>query len=163
MSMENHNAERRQNWRTPPWIIQGLGPFDLDVAADPDNAVAPRFYTEADDGLSQPWDAERVWCNPPFAKPFPWLRAAWLGVCARRFRRAYVLLPAGVGTGWFAYAADVSSVFFFEKRVRFCLPDGTEGPSPPTGHILCRFGPEPNGFRPLLLNKQNIHLVRGTE
>jgi hypothetical protein len=44
--------------------------IDLDPAscayANETFIKAARFYSEEDDGLSQPWDAERLWCNPPY-------------------------------------------------------------------------------------------------
>jgi hypothetical protein len=52
---------------TPKWIIDAIGPFDLDpAAADPRPwDCAQHNYTAADDGLSQPWHG-RVFLNPPF-------------------------------------------------------------------------------------------------
>ncbi|MFT7578388.1 MAG: phage N-6-adenine-methyltransferase [Myxococcota bacterium] len=59
----------RQDWGTAPAFVGGVsswfGAFDLDVAAGDHNAKAPRWYTEADDGLSQPWLGS-WWCNPPW-------------------------------------------------------------------------------------------------
>lgn len=45
------------DWLTPRWIVDALGPFDLDVAAseaDPFRC-APRGFTWRDDGLTTPW------------------------------------------------------------------------------------------------------------
>lgn len=44
---------------TPDWLVadfaEEFGPFDLDVAANADNAKAARFFDLAQDGLNQPW------------------------------------------------------------------------------------------------------------
>ena len=54
-------------WATPPEVYEPLNRefgFTLDVAATPDNAKCPRYYTREDDGLAQPWDGV-CWMNPP--------------------------------------------------------------------------------------------------
>lgn len=38
--------------------------FDLDVCALPENAKCPKFFSPAQDGLSQRW-VGRCWMNPP--------------------------------------------------------------------------------------------------
>ena len=58
------------------WLLRDvLGDFTLDVCASPENAKAPKFYTEEDDGLAQPWHG-KVWCNPPFSMKKEFLRCA---------------------------------------------------------------------------------------
>ena len=63
-------------WYTPRSLFDQLDiEFDLDPASCPPelSAVpAARFYTVEDDGLSLPWEG-RVWMNPPFSKPTPWV------------------------------------------------------------------------------------------
>lgn len=51
--------------------------FTLDVAASAENAKCPKFFTAEDNGLTQPWTNERVWCNPPYSHIEPWLIKAW--------------------------------------------------------------------------------------
>ena len=59
-----------------------FGGFTLDAAAAEHNAKCERYYTRADDGLSQPWSG-RVWCNPPYSRVpgvsdlGSWVRKAW--------------------------------------------------------------------------------------
>ena len=61
---------------TPKSLFDQLGiRFDLDPASCPPELSAvpsDRFYTVADDGLSLPWDG-RVWLNPPYSNPTPWV------------------------------------------------------------------------------------------
>jgi hypothetical protein len=60
-------------WLTPPHIIEALGgreSFDLDPCAPPDSPLptALACWTEADNGLIQPW-VGRVFLNPPYERP----------------------------------------------------------------------------------------------
>lgn len=57
--------------------LSTIGPFTLDVAAAPHNAKCARYFTIHDDGLRQPWDGERVWCNPPYSNIGAWVEKAW--------------------------------------------------------------------------------------
>ena len=72
------NAETTSNDHyTPKWVFDLLDvTFDLDVAA-PVGGVpwipALQSYSQADDGLVQPWHG-LVWCNPPFSDILPWVR-----------------------------------------------------------------------------------------
>src|SRR5262249_44020432 len=62
-------SSSRDDYHTPWPLFQRLeakyGPFDLDAAALPENAKVARFFTPADDGLSQPFYG-RVFLNPPY-------------------------------------------------------------------------------------------------
>lgn len=67
---------------TPPEVFGPLNErfaFTIDAAAAPHNTKCPRYWTEADDGLAQPWAGERVWLNPPHSFPnLPaWVAKAW--------------------------------------------------------------------------------------
>jgi len=50
--------------------------FTVDVAATPENAKLPRFYTIDDNGLERDWIGERVYCNPPYSQIRPWVEKA---------------------------------------------------------------------------------------
>lgn len=66
-------AQSGQNdWRTPRKFLEAarrvLGAIDVDPASGPEaneTVQAAKFYTEADNGLQQPWKG-RVWLNPPY-------------------------------------------------------------------------------------------------
>jgi hypothetical protein len=69
----------KDEWLTPPEIIDALGIFDLDPCAPVCRPwiTAAKHYTVVDDGLAQEW-AGRVWCNPPYGLE----AAAWLAKLA---------------------------------------------------------------------------------
>jgi hypothetical protein len=64
------------DWYTPEWIFETLGlKFDVDVASPPGGVSwipATTYLTMADDGLSVNWTG-RVWMNPPYSNPKPWV------------------------------------------------------------------------------------------
>ena len=67
---------QKDEWLTPPEILNKLGEFDLDpchpiLAPWP---IATKFYSINDDGLNQNWSG-RVWLNPPYGLAASlWLR-----------------------------------------------------------------------------------------
>lgn len=65
------------DYYTPESVFDALGlRFDLDVCAPPGGipwVPADRYYSMADDGLSQAWEG-RVWMNPPYSQVTPWVR-----------------------------------------------------------------------------------------
>ena len=72
---KDHKLEKSDEHYTPKWLFDHMGiSFDLDVAAPIGGSYVPtdKYYTEQDDGLSQDWSG-KVWMNPPFSKPSPWV------------------------------------------------------------------------------------------
>jgi hypothetical protein len=61
---------------TPKWVFDLLEvEFDIDVASPPGGVAyikAKKYYTQAEDGLIQPWSG-LVWCNPPYSNIAPWI------------------------------------------------------------------------------------------
>jgi hypothetical protein len=113
------------DWYTPKFIFDALQlTFDIDVAAPPggiDWIPAKRFYTMADDGLSQPWDG-LVWCNPPFSKLTPWVD---------RFiehGNGVLLTPFG-RSKWLDRIWDSNATILnLPTTMRWLKPDGTQHP-----------------------------------
>jgi hypothetical protein len=141
MTLGSHQAcvGKTQIHITPRWIIERLGPFDLDpAAADPRPwDCARRNYTETDNGLTQPWFG-RVWLNPPFDR---YAVSAWIRKLAQH-GRGTTLLHARTEAEWFEPIWDsAAAILFMADRIKFCRPDGSEQPAnsgaPP---VLVAFG-----------------------
>jgi hypothetical protein len=64
------------DYYTPRAVFDAMGlTFDIDVCAPPGGIEwipAKRYFTQEDDGLLQPWEG-RVWMNPPYSAPAPWI------------------------------------------------------------------------------------------
>lgn len=117
-------------WATPQGLFDTLHArfgFTLDVAADDSNAKCPRYFTQKEDGLVQPWREEDgspavVWCNPPYGRGIAdWVRKARL---AALYDDATVVLlvPARTDTAWFhdqVLGCDQASVEFIRGRLKF--------------------------------------------
>jgi phage N-6-adenine-methyltransferase len=121
-------------WATPWPLVREFeaefGSFDLDPAAESHTAKAPRFYTIEDDGLGRPWFG-RVWLNPPYSKPRPWLERAHAATSTGEANLVVALLPASIDTRWFHEAVlPHASLRFVRGRVRFLGWEGTPIPSP---------------------------------
>jgi hypothetical protein len=80
MSGHHSRISLKDEWLTPPSIIEALGPFDIDPCAPLTSErpwpTATEHYTIEDDGLDPalPWIG-RVWLNPPYGDATgDWLR-----------------------------------------------------------------------------------------
>lgn len=120
--------------------------FTVDVAASSDNAKCRKFWTKSDDGLTQSWVGERVYCNPPYSHIRPWVAKAW----AERLADLIVLLlPANrTEQSWWQKGIEpfrdrpgsVLTTEFLHGRLRFLKAGQKEiGPNerPPFGCVLC--------------------------
>lgn len=68
-------AKESDEYYTPKILFDLLGvTFDLDPASPPGGSNVPchKYYTQADNGLVQPWHG-LVWMNPPFSHATPWV------------------------------------------------------------------------------------------
>jgi hypothetical protein len=122
---------------TPKWIFDAMGlEFDIDVASPPGGVPwipKKRYFTRADDGLTQTWEG-RIWCNPPFSKPGPWVD--------RMLEHGNGVLLACVSKSqWMDRLWSSSCAFvMLPSMLKFERPDGSSGISWPT--FVAAFGPE---------------------
>ena len=139
MGFQHDKTIGAEAWLTPPWIIEALGPFDLDPCAAPEPRpwpTAARHFTEKEDGLALPWEG-RVWLNPPYGQK----TGLWLARLAKH-GRGTALVFARTDTAWFhEIAREASALLFIRGRLRFHLPDGaTAKSSAGAPSLLIAFG-----------------------
>lgn len=136
-SFERGN-NRTDEWYTPRWIIDSLGPFDLDPCAPSERFyTARRCYTEQMDGLKQQWSG-RIWLNPPYRNP-----------CVGQFVKR--LAQHGNGIALIFNRMDTalwhnvifptaSAIRILRGRLRFIAHNGNEGECAGCGSVLIAFG-----------------------
>lgn len=109
-----------QSWITPRWIIDALGPFDLDPCA-----AAPRPWDCAEKnwtchGLQICWEG-RVWLNPPFDR---YEVGKWIKRMAEH-GSGIALLHARTEAEWFEPIwKKARAILFLADRLYFHYPDG---------------------------------------
>lgn len=136
-----HNAVvSSDEWYTPRWIIDELGPFDTDPCAplEPPYPIAPLTYNIEEDGLKHPWRGV-VWMNPPYS------RAPLRKFCEKMAAHdnGIALLKNQVDNLLFQEVIfpTAKSMIFMRRRVKFLRPDGRSG-SPFFGSCLVAWGEE---------------------
>ena len=135
------NADNKSvDWYTPPWVFERMGmTFDL-APCQPAMRLpwipALSRYTEADDGLAQPWIGN-VWLNPPYGKH--------TGVWLKRMhehRCGISLVFARTDCAWFHnYVAKADAILFLKGRIKFVDGLGaTDGTGAGSGSMLIAWG-----------------------
>lgn len=124
--MGGHQSAKmdKDEWLTPPAIIQALGDFDLDPCAPVWRPwrTAAKHYTIEDNGLYQPWEGS-VWLNPPYGGPStvgPWMRRM------ARHNNGVALIFARTETELFFETvwSRATACLFLLGRLHFCHGDG---------------------------------------
>lgn len=133
----------KDEWLTPQWITDYLGPFDLDPCSPckPPWQVARSSMCICDDGLLQPWDDDKfAWCNPPYGKQ----TFVWLDKLAQHPAGGIALVFARTDTKGFHRAVfnKAEAVLFIEGRLKFHHVDGTQANTASAPSCLIAYGPE---------------------
>jgi len=135
------------------WIDRAriaLGRIDCDPCSSVEAqkvVKAIRFHTEATDGLRARirWSG-RVWLNPPYSDPSPWVAKLIAEYESGRCRAAVALLNARTGSGWFQALSRIAWRCEKRKRIRFYGP-ATTGRSGFVDQVFFYLGDEPDRFR----------------
>lgn len=139
--MSVHFSSATDLWATPQDFFDKQNEiygFTLDVCATADNAKCPRYFTEADNGLAQPWDGV-VWMNPPYGRTIgQWMKKAYESSLAGA--TVVCLVPARTDTAWWHDYAMKGQIEFIRGRLKF----GSAKNSAPFPSALVVFKPKGN-------------------
>lgn len=128
-------------WATPQDLFDDLNAefnFTLDPCASKHNAKCDKFFTKDQDGLTQSWAKETVFCNPPYGRTVgKWVKKAYDE--SAKGSTVVMLIPARVDTRWFHdYIYGKHEIRFVRGRLRF---DGADMNAPfPSMIVVMRGG-----------------------
>lgn len=93
--------------------------FDVDVCASAENAKCPRYFSKAEDGLSQNWsDFRMCYMNPPYGRQIGiWVQKAY--ETSLKGSTVVCLLPARTDTKWFHDYCLKGEIRFLRGRLKF--------------------------------------------
>ena len=115
-------SKKSDEWSTPQNFYDKLNSefeFTLDPCATKENAKCKNYYTESEDGLSQNWIGETVFCNPPYSKIKDWAKKCYEehiqnGVIS------VMLIPARTDTKYFHnWIYNKAELRFIKGRLKF--------------------------------------------
>jgi hypothetical protein len=125
-------------WLTPKFITDGLGPFDLDPCSPVKRPwdTAKSHFNKLDNGLLKEWKGF-VWLNPPYGRECK----SWLNKM-KLHNNGIALVFARTETDSFFKnvweAAD--AILFLKGRISFCYVDGVAANPAGAGSCLIAYG-----------------------
>jgi len=123
MGSHQSAAMLKDEWLTPPSVLEPLGAFDLDpcspVVRPWDTATS--HFTINDDGLSREW-AGRVWLNPPYGRE----TGKWLAKLADHGDGIALIFARTETEMFFSEVWEkADALLFLRGRLHFHHVDGT--------------------------------------
>jgi hypothetical protein len=121
------SSDGKDEWLTPKYITDALGPFDLDPCSPiiPPWKTAEKTYNQITDGLSSEWGDSnvRVWMNPPYGTQ----TKLWMEKLSKH-KNGIALIFSRTETSTFFENIwpFADSIFFFQGRLCFHHVDGTK-------------------------------------
>lgn len=121
MSLDVHFSSKTDLWATPQEFFDEMAkefPFTLDPCCTHENAKCFQHFTEAEDGLSQPWSRHVVWMNPPYGRTI----GRWMAKAVSEWKQGATvvcLVPARTDTAWWHDYAMQGEIRFLRGRLKF--------------------------------------------
>ena len=135
---EGNTSTGKDEWLTPPYIVENLGIFDLDPCSPINRpwSTAKKHYDINDNGLVQKWEG-RIWCNPPYGDQ----TGLWLDKCAKH-NNAIALTFARTETKMFFRSVwnKANGILFISGRLQFYSVEGVKGGSAGAPSVLIAYG-----------------------
>lgn len=111
-------------WGTPQNFFDNLNKefnFTLDPCATSENAKCKKYFTINENGLTQNWEGETVFCNPPYGRAIK----DWVKKCYEESKKpnttVVMLIPARTDTTYFHdyIYHKVREIRFVRGRLKF--------------------------------------------
>ena len=134
------SSDGKDEWLTPKWITDELGPFDLDPCSPINRPwdTAKEHYNYLDDGLLKPWFG-RVWMNPPYGNQ----TNAWMKKLKEHGNGIALIFSRTETSTFFDHIwTDADSVMFFKGRLSFYHVTGEKGGTAGAPSVLVCYGEE---------------------
>lgn len=131
----------KDEWLTPPYILNALGTFDLDPCSPINRPwdTAKQHLTVEHNGLLCDWGSTevRVWCNPPYGKE----TGLWLNKCALHGNAMALIFARTETDMFFRYVwGKATAVLFLKGRIAFYHVSGKKGMSAGAPSVLVAYG-----------------------
>lgn len=139
---QKNKSVSSDEWYTPQWIIEKLGPFDLDPCSPVNRPfdTATVHVTKEQDGLTMDWGQSedvRVWLNPPYSRP---LVEQFVKKMSEHNNGIALLVNRQDNVMWQEVIfPTATSMIFMRHRIHFLRPDGKAG-QPFFGSCLVAWG-----------------------
>lgn len=136
----------RDEWQTPPFItswIKFYTPFDVDLCATKDNALAKTYFSKQENCLDRDWHkfGKVGYCNPPYSNVRPFLEKA-IQERDQGFRSIF-LIPSPNGERHYhdCVFGQADKIVFITGRLSFSTPQNKPVNGNPRGSCLIYYTP----------------------
>lgn len=120
--MSVHFMSSKDDWETPFDIFDPLDAeflFTVDVCASYRNRKHYHYYNKKQDGLSQDWEGDSCWMNPPYGREIgKWMKKAY-DESRKPGTTVVCLVPARTDTKWWHEYAMKGEIRFLRGRIKF--------------------------------------------
>ncbi len=116
-------SSKSSEWSTPTDFYDKLDKqfnFTLDPCATEENHKTAQYFTEKDDGLTQDWEGNTVFMNPPYGRDIRhWIEKAYKEG-QKPNTTVVCLIPARTDTRyWHSFCMKAQAIYFLRGRLKF--------------------------------------------